>query len=53
MVDHLSQLEPNNEIQEDLVQINEKFPDEQLLSVEVDPWFANIANYLIKQTMPA
>ena len=27
--------------------LNESFPDEQLMSVEVLPWYANIVNYLV------
>ncbi|KAI3670926.1 hypothetical protein L1987_87570 [Smallanthus sonchifolius] len=32
-------------------EINETFPDEQLLSVSTTPWFANIVNYLAKDAI--
>src|SRR4051812_16541602 len=53
MADHLSRLEPNEQIEEDVVPINEGFVDEQLIIVQVDPWFADIANYLARRVVPA
>src|SRR3954465_7926069 len=52
MADHLSRLEPNEQIEEDVVPINEGFVDEQLIIVQVDPWFADIANYLARRVVP-
>jgi len=52
MADHLSRLEPNEEIEEDVLPINEKFADEQLMGVTVGPWFADIANYLVNEVLP-
>ena len=37
------------------VQINDTFPDEQLLVVShsnIDPWFADIVNYLASKVIP-
>src|SRR5204863_8486796 len=52
MADHLSRLEPNEKIEEDVLPINEKFADEQLMGVTVGPWFADIANYLVNEFLP-
>ena len=50
VADHLSQLEgPSKEIQ-----INDDFPDEQLLVIEDKksvPWFANLVNYLVAKVL--
>ncbi|XP_022869740.1 uncharacterized protein LOC111389116 [Olea europaea var. sylvestris] len=43
VTDHLSKLEPGET--EDLVDINEIFPDEQMLRVDEAPWYADIVNY--------
>ncbi|GJZ96524.1 hypothetical protein Tco_0668858, partial [Tanacetum coccineum] len=49
--DHLSRLENPNlkELKDE--EINDEFPDEFLMSIEIDkeksPWFANFANYLV------
>ena len=32
--------------------LNESFPDEQLMSVEVLPWYADIVNYLVTGQLP-
>ncbi|KAH9686664.1 hypothetical protein KPL70_014445 [Citrus sinensis] len=32
--------------------LNESFPDEQLMSVEVLPWYADIVNYLVTGKLP-
>ena len=48
---HLSRLEgPSKEIQ-----INDDFPDEQLLEIEDKkpvPWFADLMNYLVARVLP-
>ncbi|KAL5544978.1 hypothetical protein UlMin_008762 [Ulmus minor] len=52
IADHLSRMnhvQPNEEIDGD---INEIFPDEQLLAVGEGPWYADIVNYLAKGTPP-
>ena len=46
LADHLSRLDENAEVEGEVVPINERFPDEQLLAVQKEPWFADIANYL-------
>ena len=50
-MDHLSRLEgPINE-----VQINDNFPDKQLLAmsgVSPMPWFADYVNYLVAKVIP-
>jgi hypothetical protein len=52
VADHLSRLEPNESTESDKLPINEKFADEQLMRVTVDPWFADIANYLVNKVLP-
>ena len=51
VVDHLSRLErPRDE-----VQVNDNFPDEQLLVIEdtkLIPWFADYVNYLVAKVIP-
>ncbi|KAL5541132.1 hypothetical protein UlMin_044349 [Ulmus minor] len=52
IADHLSRMnhvQPNEGIDGD---INEIFPDEQLLAVGEAPWYADIVNYLAKGTPP-
>ncbi|KAL5558871.1 hypothetical protein UlMin_035082 [Ulmus minor] len=52
IADHLSRMnhvQPNEEIDGD---INEIFPDEQLLAVGEAPWYADIVNYLARGTPP-
>ena len=55
-VGHLSRLElPESEVKHQ-VQINDTFPDEQLLAVshsDEAPWFANIVNYLVAKVVPS
>lgn len=47
VADHLSHLE-NKEVQESLKEIEQRFPDEQILNIESrEPWCANIVNYLV------
>ncbi|KAH9698193.1 hypothetical protein KPL71_023923 [Citrus sinensis] len=45
VADHLSRLHFDT-ITEPLI-LNESFPDEQLMNVEVLPWYADIVNYLV------
>ena len=49
VADHLSRLETPETVQKRHLQIDDTFPDEQILSVshdETSPWFADIANYM-------
>ena len=51
VADHLSRLEGAS----DEVQVNDDFPDEQLLAIEekrVVPWFADYVNYLVAKVTP-
>ena len=51
VVDHLSRLEGAS----DEVQVNDDFPDEQLLAIEdkmAVPWFADYVNYLVAKVVP-
>ena len=50
MAYHLSRLHFDT-ITEPLT-LNESFPDEQLMSVEVLPWYADIVNYLVIGQLP-
>ena len=50
VADHLSRLHFDT-ITEPLT-LNESFPDEQLMSVEVLPWYVNIVNYLVIGQLP-
>ncbi|KAH9705544.1 hypothetical protein KPL70_011915 [Citrus sinensis] len=50
VADHLSHLHFDT-ITESL-SLNESFPDEQLMSVEVLPWYADIVNYLVTGQLP-
>ncbi|KAD3066772.1 hypothetical protein E3N88_34652 [Mikania micrantha] len=50
VADHLSRV-IHNETEEG-VAIKETFPDEQLLHVSTEPWYANFANYLAAGTLP-
>ncbi|KAL5578124.1 hypothetical protein UlMin_019823 [Ulmus minor] len=52
VADHLSRMDhvqPNEGNDGD---INEKFPDEQLLAIGEAPWYADIFNYLARSTPP-
>ena len=44
VADHLSRI-PNSPCNE--LPINEDFPDENLLAIFREPWFADIVNYLV------
>ena len=51
VADHLSRLEGAS----DEVQVNDDFPDEQLLAIEdkrAVPWFADCVNYLVAKVVP-
>ena len=51
VADHLSRLEGAS----DEVQVNDNFPDEQLLAIEDKmgvPWFADYVNYLVAKVIP-
>ena len=51
VADHLSRLEGAS----DEVQVNDDFPDEQLLDIEdkrAVPWFADYVNYLVAKVVP-
>ena len=50
VADHLSRIivEPSNE-----PPVNEYFPDEQLMSVSTEPWYADIMNYLAIDKVPS
>ena len=51
VADHLSQLEGPR----DKVQVNDNFPDEQLLAIgdtKTVPWFADYVNYLVVKVIP-
>ena len=51
VADHLSRLEGAS----DEVQVNDDFPDEQLLAIEDKrpvPWFADYVNYLVAKVVP-
>ena len=52
VVDHLSCFESNKGI-EDRIEIEESFPDEQLLAMEAQlPWYADFVNYLACNVLP-
>ncbi|XP_035837089.1 uncharacterized protein LOC118485000 [Helianthus annuus] len=50
VADHLSRLSVEDSSREE---INETFPDEQILKVGILPWYANIVNYLVTGDLPA
>ena len=55
VADHLSRLETPETVQKHHLQIDDTFPDEQILALshdETSPWFANIANYLSAGIIP-
>ena len=53
MADNLSRME---DIPHDPIQVNDSFPDEQLVVVKVqslfDPWFADYANFIVGKVFP-
>lgn len=51
VADHISKLECHQEYE--ATEVKEAFPDEQVLAIQiVDPWFADITNYLVSRTIP-
>ena len=50
VADHLSRI-PNSPYNE--LPINEDFPDENLLTIFREPWYANIVNYLVTNQTPS
>ncbi|CAN6562049.1 unnamed protein product [Malus baccata var. baccata] len=53
VADHLSRLLHVQDEEEDLLPLNESFPDEQLFAIhDVVPWYADIANYLVRGVLP-
>lgn len=50
VADHLSRIEVGKT--EELVDVNEIFPDEQMLRVDEAPWYADIVNYLASSIPP-
>ena len=50
VADHLSRLHFDTIIES--LTLNKSFPYEQLMSVQVLPWYANIVNYLITGQLP-
>ncbi|XP_038697122.1 uncharacterized protein LOC119993981, partial [Tripterygium wilfordii] len=50
VADHLSRLLPDNEHEE--LPLGDSFPDEQLLSINTLPWYADIVNYLVTNSFP-
>ena len=48
VADHLSRIN----IAPSSIPISEQFPDEQLLSVSIEPWYADIVNYLVTGDTP-
>jgi hypothetical protein len=51
IADHVSRLTIDST--SNIIQINDYFPDEYLLSVATMPWFANIVNFLVLGHLPA
>ena len=55
VADHLSRLEIPETVQKHHLQIDDTFPDEQILALshaETTPWFTDIANYLFADIIP-
>ncbi|XP_076953829.1 uncharacterized protein LOC143628028 [Bidens hawaiensis] len=52
VADHLSRLVGQEEEDKDERAINESFPDKQLFSVSTFPWYADIINFLVVDTIP-
>ena len=50
VADHLSRLYFDTIMKR--LPLNESFPDEQLMSVDVLPWYADIVNYLVTGQLP-
>ena len=55
VANHLSRLEIPEIVQKHHLQIDDTFPDEQILALshaETSPWFVDIANYLLADIIP-
>ncbi|XP_076934622.1 uncharacterized protein LOC143600976 [Bidens hawaiensis] len=52
VADHLSRLVEQEEEEKDERAINEYSPDEQFFSVSTLPWYADIINFLVADTIP-
>ena len=55
VADHMSRLEIPETVQKHNLQIDDMFPDEQILALshaETSPWFVDIANYLSTGIFP-
>ena len=55
VVDHLSRLETPETVQKHHLQIDDMFPNEQIVTLshaETSPWFVDIANYLSTSIFP-
>ena len=55
VADHLSRLDIPETVQKHHLQIDDTFPDEQILALshaETSPWFDDIANYLSTDSIP-
>ena len=51
VADHLSRLVIANDSHG--FPINDDFPEESLMSIEVAPWYSHIANYLVTREVPS
>ena len=51
VADHLSRLAITRNSHS--LPINDDFPEESLMLMEVDPWYAHIANYLVTKEVPS
>ena len=49
VADHLSQISMEHILKSP--SINEEFPDDALLQVDVNPWYGHIANYLVTEEL--
>ena len=51
VADHLSRI-PHDQGRENDTNVNELFPDEQLMTVHKAPWFTDIANFKATGALP-
>ena len=51
VVDHFSRLTFSHNSHS--LPINDDFPEESLMLMEVAPWYAQIANYLVTEEVPS
>ena len=51
VADHLSRLAIAHNSHS--LSINDDFPEESLMLIEVAPWYAHIANYLVVKDVPS